>query len=161
LVENPQIRETLLPCSWGQRQVVDASHLFVFARKENMSDTDVEKYIDSVSATTKKDKTELAGYASMMKGFLSGLSLQERNAWADRQVMIAVGNVLSFLADKHIDSCPMEGFDKAKYDEILGLKDKGLSSVLVLPVGYASEEDEYAQRPKVRFDVHDVFLIHA
>ena len=55
-----------------------------------------------------------------------------------------------------VDTCPMEGINPAKYDEILGLKDKGYSTAVVCPVGYRSANDKYATMPKVRFETEDV-----
>lgn len=65
---------------------------------------------------------------------------------------------MTALADMHIDACPMEGFIAAKYDEILGLTELGLSSVVVLPVGFRSVDDETAGRAKVRYETNEVIL---
>lgn len=151
LVKNPEIRQQLLPHTWNQSQVVEASHLFVFARVENPGNDLVDAYLDDMVATTWATRENLKGYEDMMKGFLANSSLEAKNAWADRQVFLAAGNVVAFLANKHIDSCPMEGFIGAKYDEILGLKEQGLRSVMVLPVWYRLPEDKYSSKSKVRF----------
>ncbi|MDD4151127.1 MAG: NAD(P)H-dependent oxidoreductase [Candidatus Gracilibacteria bacterium] len=158
IVENKKTREELLPNSWNQAQIIDASHLIVLARIENPGDVLVDSYLDDMVSTSGATRENLKGYEDMMKGFLNSISIEDRNAWADRQVMIATGVLISFLASKEIDSCPIEGFDKVKYNEILGLEKLGLSSVLVLPIGYRSSEDKYSQRPKIRFEKEKLIM---
>ncbi|MGE4444401.1 MAG: NAD(P)H-dependent oxidoreductase [Candidatus Altimarinota bacterium] len=158
VVKDVKKREELLPNSWNQAQIVDASHLLVLARVENAGDTLVDQYLDDMVNKTGATRENLKGYEDMMKGFLNGLSLDQKNAWADRQVMIASGVMMSLLAEKQIDACPIEGFDRAKYNEILSLNEKGLSSVLVLPIGYRDESDKYSSRPKIRFQTEDILI---
>ena len=76
----------------------------------------------------------------------------------DKQAYIALGNLLTVCALEQIDSCPMEGFDPAAYDKVLGLEAKGLTSVLVLPVGYRAEDDFMAELKKVRRGTDQVVL---
>lgn len=159
-VKNQLLREELLPHSWNQSQIVQASDLFVLARVENAGDDLVDLYIEDIMKKTWASKEDISGYEQMMKWFLWNLDTDQKNAWADRQVMIASGILMSFLAVKGIDSCPMEGFDRVKYDEILWLKEKWLSSVLVLPVWYRNTDDKYAQKPKVRFESQDLLLTY-
>lgn len=159
LVENPATRAELLPHSWNQSQIVDASHLLVFARVENPGNDLVDAYLDDMVATTGATRENLKGYEDMMKGFFASLSVEARNAWADRQVFLAAGNVLAFLANKYIDSCPMEGFVPAKYNEILGLTDLGLSASMVLPIGYRKEDDKYSSKSKVRFAKDNLVIV--
>lgn len=158
IVRDEKKRQELLPNSWNQSQVVDASHLLVLARIENPSNDLVDEYLDDLVETTKTSRENLKWYEDMMKWFLNSLSTELKDNWADRQVMIASWILMSLLAEKSIDSCPMEWFDKAKYDEILWLKKLWLSSVLVLPIWYRSEDDKYALRPKVRFKKEDILL---
>ncbi len=74
-----------------------------------------------------------------------------------RQVYLALGNVLAFLADKKIDSCPIWGFDRNKIDDILGLREKWFASSVLLPIWYRSENDSNLKRKKVRFEKEDIF----
>ena len=66
-----------------------------------------------------------------------------------------MGNLLSFCALEEIDSCPMEGFIPKEYDKLLGLNEKGLTSVLVLPVGYRAKDDMFSRMEKVRKSIED------
>ncbi len=153
VVDNPNLRQQLLEHSWNQAQVVEASHLLVLAIKKDMSDVDVDRYIQSMSDKRGVPLEGLAGLTKMIKGFLvnpnKSFTLDE---WATRQVYIAIGQFMTSAAMLGIDTCPMEGFNPVKYDEILGLKDLGYASVLVCPAGYRASDDKYATMPKVRYD---------
>lgn len=158
IVKDEKKRQELLPNSWNQSQVVDASHLLVLSRVENAWNELVDSYLDDMVKTTWATRENLKWYEDMMKWFLANLNLEQKNAWADRQVMIASWILHSLLAEKRIDSCPMEWFDRAKYNEILWLSEKWLSSVLVIPVWYRSADDKYASRPKVRYKKEDLVI---
>jgi len=93
-----------------------------------------------------------------MKGFLSRMNDDAKQVWVDKQIYIALGNLMTVCANMRIDSCPVEGFIAPKYDEILGLADRGLSSVVVLPIGYRAEDDKYASNKKVRFATDEVVV---
>ena len=81
---------------------------------------------------------------------MQNMSVIERQKWSMNQAYIALGNLMTVCAVEGIDACPMEGFVSEKYDEILNLKDLGLKSVLLLPVGYRAEDDMFASFKKVR-----------
>jgi nitroreductase len=152
VVDNPNLRQQLLEHSWNQAQVVEASHLLVLAIKKDMSDVDVDRYIQSMSDKRGVPLEGLAGLTKMIKGFLvnpnKSFTLDE---WATRQVYIAIGQFMTSAAMLGIDTCPMEGFNPDKYDEILGLTALGYASVLVCPAGYRASDDKYATMPKVRY----------
>ena len=78
------------------------------------------------------------------------MTKEEQQQWSINQAYIALGNLMTVCAIEKIDSCPMEGFVPEKYDEILNLKEKGLKSALLLPVGYRAEDDMFADFKKVR-----------
>lgn len=158
IVKDEKKRQELLPNSWNQSQIVDASHLLVFARVENPWDKLIDDYLDDMVSTTWATRENLKWYEDMMKWFLNSLSTDQKNAWADRQVMISSWIVMSLLANKNIDSCPIEWFDKSKYNEILWLTELWLSSVLVLPIWYRSQDDKYSSKPKVRFKKENILL---
>src|ERR1700739_724660 len=133
VVTDPAVREQLVAVSWGQRQIADASHLVVFAIKKDLSEQDVDTYLSRISEVRGVPRESLGQYREMMVGFIKRLSETERNAWAAKQVYLALGNCLTSAALVGIDACPMEGIDPAKYDEILGLKKHGLNTVVVAP----------------------------
>lgn len=159
VVNNPELREKLLPASYRQRQVVDASHLVVFAIKKNFSEADVVAYVKSVSDVRGVPVDALAGYRDMMVGSLfKARDAAARASWATLQIYIALGNFMTCAAVLGIDTCPMEGFEPAKYDEILGLDALGLSSVVVATAGHRAATDKYAALKKVRFAKSEVIV---
>ncbi|MEM7772538.1 MAG: NAD(P)H-dependent oxidoreductase [Cyanobacteria bacterium P01_E01_bin.6] len=152
VVRNSDIRQTLVAHSWGQTQVVDASHLVVLAIKKDITDADVDRYMARMSEVQGTPVENLQGFANVVKGFLQKppypLNMDE---WATRQVYIALAQFMTCAAMLEIDTCPMEGFVPSKYDEVLGLPEQGYASVVVCPAGYRAEDDKSATRPKVRY----------
>lgn len=151
VLENGEIRSQLRPFSWGQSQITDASHLILFASKTSFNGEMVDRYLQNVSQTRNIPSDALKGYGDFMKSKLLGLSDAEKETWASKQVYLALGNVMTVAAALEIDTCPMEGFQPEKYNEILGLNDKGLHAAVALAVGYRSSEDETQHLPKVRY----------
>ncbi len=159
VVTDPAQREKLVPVSWNQRQVADASHLVVFALKKNFSEADVAAYINRIVEVRGIPAAALAQYNDMMIGSLfKGRDAAARKVWAINQIYIALGNFLTSAALLGIDTCPMEGIDPAKYDEILGLDALGLATVVVGVAGYRAATDKYASLKKVRFANPDVIV---
>jgi nitroreductase len=159
LVKDAALRAKLLPASRGQSQIVDASHLVVFAAKRNMSESDLDAHLQRCAEVRGVAVDSLRGFRGMMAGFLlAGMDEAGRAAWAKNQVFIALGALLAGAAFLGIDACPMEGFDHLQYDEILGLREKGLTAAVVATLGYRAAGDKYATAPKVRFLREQVFI---
>lgn len=156
VIQNQDVKDSLVEHSWWQKQVSDCSDLLVFCRFEDVWDDYVDKYIDKISKTRWIALTDLDWFSNMLKWTVNSMNLNSRWEWMAKQLYIAMGNLLTVLALKKIDSCPMEWFIKDKYDEILNLKEKWLKSVLVLPIWYRSEDDKYANLKKVRFDRENI-----
>ena len=157
VVKNPEIRQQLLPHSWGQEQVVDASHLIVLAIKKDVDENDVDRYIKRMAEVQQVSIEKLDGFAQVVKGFLNNPPFPfEVNKWSARQVYIALGFLMTSAAMLDIDTCPMEGFVPSEYDRVLDLPAKGYSTAVVCPVGYRAEDDRAASRPKVRFPTEEV-----
>ncbi len=158
VVRNPQLRQQLLEFSFGQRQVVDASHLVVLAIKKAVNADDVDRYMQRTSEVRQVAVESLTGFANIIKTFLEHPQDPKFDVddWAARQVYIALGQLMTSAAVLGIDTCPMEGFISAKYDEVLGLTATEYSSVVVCPAGYRHPEDKYARLPKVRFKQEDM-----
>jgi len=157
VVENPEIRKQLRAAAWDQSQITDASQLLVFALDTNFDEKGVDRFVDLTAKTRNLDASALSGYADMMKGSFQRPK-NEVQAWLTRQLYIALGFGLVAAAEMNIDACPMEGFDTAQFDKILGLKEKGLASVVILTVGYRSAEDDYQHLTKVRRCKEELFI---
>lgn len=159
VVENPALREELKAASWGQPQITDASHMVVFAAKKDITEQDVDIYMQRTAEVRGVPVADLAGFRGMIAGsVVAGKDAAERATWASRQTYIAMGFLLSSAALMGLDACPMEGISPADYDRILGLEEKGLSALAVVTLGYRSPEDKYASLPKVRFPADQVIL---
>ena len=157
-VENPELRAKLQPVSWGQSQVVDASHLIVFAIQTNVGDKEIDAYFKNVTQTRQIPNEAIAGYSGFMKSKISTLSEDEKNIWSSKQTYLALGNLLNAAAELKVDVTPMEGFDPIQYNEILGLSALGLHASLVATIGYRSTEDDTQHYAKVRKSNEDLFI---
>ena len=158
VVTDPAVRAKLLPASYGQAQITDASHLVVFAAKKNFSEADVDAFIRHTAATRGVPVESLATYRDMLVGgIVKSMDEAGRDAWARNQAYIALGNLLTSAALLGLDACPMEGFDRAQYDETLGLNAQGFASAVIATLGYRAASDQYATAPKVRFPKEQVF----
>jgi nitroreductase len=159
VVTDPAMRAKLQPAAYGQAQVKDASHLVVFASKNNFSEADVDAFLKHTAEKRGIPVATLEPYRGMLVGgIVKAMDETARNAWARNQTYIALGNLLTSAALLGVDACPMEGFDRAQFDEILGLKALGFASSVIATVGYRSAADKYAGAPKVRFPKEQVFL---
>ncbi|MEO1125509.1 MAG: nitroreductase family protein [Cyanobacteria bacterium J06635_15] len=153
VVRNPNIRQKLVEHSWGQRQVVDASHLVVLTIKKDVDAAYVDEYVQRMADVQGIPVENLEKFGNVVKGFMDNPPYPlDLNAWSTRQVYIALGFYMFAAAALGIDTCPMEGFVPSKYDEVLGLTDKGYATVVVCPAGYRSADDKSAARPKIRFE---------
>lgn len=156
VIESPDIRAKLKDAAWGQTQVTDASHLILFAAKTNLSAASVDEYLQRVAQTRGISIDALADYRSMMVGSIESRTPEQLTQWAARQAYIALGTLLTACAIEEVDACPMEGFNPAQFDEILGLKEKNLTAVVMAPIGYRSANDNYQHLKKVRRDLGDI-----
>lgn len=159
VVTNPELRAKLVSHSWGQKQVAESSHLVVFAIKKDLGLQEIERYVQRVAEVRGVPVDSLAGFHRMMAKNLAppppGFDINE---WATRQVYIALGNFMTAAAVIGIDTCPMEGIEPARYDEVLGLNERGYCTVVACPAGYRAADDKAALHPKVRFKTEDVVL---
>ncbi len=159
VISNQETKEQLKPASWNQSQITDASHIIVFANATDFGEELVDDYVANVSQTRNIPEEGLRGYADFMKSKLIDLPLETKDSWTAKQAYIAFGNLMQAAAELKIDTCPMEGFESEKYNEILGLNDKNLNAAVVLAVGYRSEEDETQHYTKVRKSTEELFTL--
>ncbi len=158
LVENPELRAKLQSASWGQAQIVEASHLVVFANITNFGEQHVDEYFDNLTTTREIQMEAVQGYKDFVKNFINTLPVDVKNVWTSKQTYIALGNLLNAAAELKIDVTPMEGFEPQKYNEILGLDELGLNASLVATIGYRHEEDGLQHLKKVRKSEKELFL---
>lgn len=157
VVDNPALREKLVPASWGQSQVVDASHLVVFALKQDVGEEHIDRYMARTAEVRGTTVEAMAPFKKVIMGSFEGARAKGfLDTWQSRQVYIALGQFMAAAALLGIDTCPMEGLEPAKYDEILGLAGTGYMTLCACPAGYRAADDKYATTPKVRFPLSEV-----
>lgn len=157
VVTDPDTKSQLKSMSWGQHQLVDASHVVVFAIRRNLSEEDIDKYVARTAEVRGATVEALGGFRRAMVGALHGGKI-DLNHWASLQVYIALGQFMATAAMMGIDTCPMEGIEPAKYDVLLGLPDQGYATTVACVAGYRAADDKYASLPKVRFKTEDVVV---
>ncbi|MED5596327.1 NAD(P)H-dependent oxidoreductase [Janthinobacterium sp. P210006] len=151
VVTNPALREQIKPHAWNQAQVTDSSHLLVFAAWDNYTVERINARFDLVNEVRGFRNEGWEAYRQQILATYPQRDAETNYQHAARQAYIGVGTALIAAAQEKVDSTPMEGFDPAKVDEILGLREKGLRSVVMLPLGYrAGEGDWLVDLKKVR-----------
>jgi len=158
IVENPELRAQLKPAAWGQSQIVDASHIIVFANELNYGESGIDDYFKNVSQTREVSVESMQGYMDFMKASITALSDNDRNIWSAKQTYLALGNLMNAAAELRIDVTPMEGFIPEQVNEILGLNELGLNATLIATLGYRHEEDATQYFKKVRKSNEELFI---
>ena len=160
VINNPAKRAELLPHSWHQKQVVEASHFVVFLARTNMKEADVDKLIQRISAVRGVPADSLGAYRGMMlSDVVNGPRGKTAHEWATRQAYIALGSLMTCAAVLGVDACPMEGLNPAEYDKILGLEGGDYKTVVACALGYRAAADKYASLAKVRYETADLVRV--
>ena len=151
VVTNPALREAIKPHAWNQGQITDCSHLLVFAAWDNYTSDRINMMFDLVNTERGFSNEGWEAYRQQLLAAYPARDAETNYQHAARQAYIALGSALIAAAEEGVDSTPMEGFDPDKVDEILGLRARGLRSVLLLPLGYREAENDWlANLKKVR-----------
>jgi len=160
VVTDPAVRAKLKAHSWNQAQITDASHMVIFAQKLEVNNADIEHYVQRIMQVRGGGlNPALVGYRGMMISALANPAQVPGGSmltYTRSQTYIALAFALYTAALLGIDACPMEGIDAPKYDEMLGLKAKGLHASVVATFGYRAGDDSLASLPKVRFDKSEI-----
>jgi nitroreductase len=157
VIRDPALREKLRAASWNQRQVTECSHYVVFAQRVMVDEAYVDSYLQSMAEARQQSLESLAGLKkSIMGDIVHGSRSQGVPEWAAKQVYIALGNMMTSAAVLGVDTCPMEGFDPARYDEILGLSETPYRACVACAAGYRNPADPLGTKAKVRFPAGDI-----
>ncbi len=157
VIENDDIKQKLSPAAYNQPQIIASSQLLVFCAWTDITEKEVTSYINDISKKRNVSVESLAGFKAMIDGSISNLTVEQKQIWASKQIYIALGTALAAAASIQVDATPMEGFNPQQFDEILGLAEKGLKSVVIMPLGYRTADDHLASAAKVRRDKSDLF----
>jgi nitroreductase / dihydropteridine reductase len=161
VIENEDLRKQLQPLAYGQAQIVESSHVLVFAAWNSVSEAHVDEYLQAYSDTSGMPVEKLLAFGlkdRMMQAIVS-LPQNEQYHWAAKQAFIGLGTGIIAAASLEIDATPMEGFMAAKVDELLGLPEKNLRSVALFALGYRDNANDFmAKTPKHRRNEEKFFI---
>ena len=150
VVTNPDVLAEVRKAASDQSQITDGSHLLVFAAWDNYTSERIDTVVD-LNVQARGDLPMLHAYYDRLKSNYLPRDAEVNYAHAARQAYIALGIALVAAAEQEVDSTPMEGFDPAAVDAILGLKERGLRSVVLMPLGYRDASGDWlAPMGKVR-----------
>jgi hypothetical protein len=153
VVEDQELKEKLVPACYGQTQLKDSSAVLVFATLNTINEKSVEEYMNTIAEQRGITLDMLDDFKGMLNGSLSTMTDEQKTTWAKKQTYIGLGFSLVASAVEEVDSTPMEGFVPSLVDEVLGLNELGLSSSVVLTLGYRDTEgDSLSTMKKVRRD---------
>jgi nitroreductase/dihydropteridine reductase len=159
VIEDRELRKKIQPIAYNQPQIVEGSHLLVFAVWENISSEKVSEFIDHIVELRGIPVNSLKGYQTAIESRVNNNPPEANFDWAARQAYIALGTALVAAAVEEVDATPMEGFDTQAVDTILQLKAKGLRSVALLALGYRDAENDYlVHAKKVRREKEKLFV---
>lgn len=158
IIESPEIRAKIQPVAWGQSQIVEASHLVVFANITNFGDAEIDAYAKNLSETRGIPAENVKVYVDFVKSKITTLPLEIKNNWTSKQTYLALGNLLNAASELKIDVTPMEGFEPEAVNEILGFDKLGLNASLLATIGYRHEDDATQHYAKVRKSNEELFI---
>ena len=158
IVQHDEIKEKLFPLSYYQEQVTTCSHILILCIDTAFGEKDVDAYFDLEKNIRGVSEDVVGKFRQQLKTIYNKKDRKEIDTSAIYQAYIALGTLMTVCADHQIDSCPMEGFDPEKVDEVLDLKTKNLKSILMLPVGYRAEDDIMRHMKKVRKPLNQVII---
>jgi len=158
MLQNKALQERLLPHSYNQKQVVQAAAVLVFCIRKDIDSSYIDGYFGLIASARGQSPESLDGYKNFIKSTLVGKTPAEMSLWATNQVYLNMGTLLTACAAMEIDSCPMEGFSPAGYNQVLELDKMGLEAVLVMPIGIRASDDSVAILKKVRKPLEEAVI---
>ena len=158
VVGNDDLKKKLVPITMNQEQVANASHVLVLCVETKLDGNFIKDSFKRIENIRNTPRSILDPFESFLVDEFSKKPKSTIDTWMAKQAYIAMGNLLTVCALEGIDSCPIEGFEPEKYDQLLGLSEMGLQSVLVLPIGYRAKDDFFSTLKKVRRGVNEVVI---
>ncbi|PKP13489.1 MAG: NAD(P)H-dependent oxidoreductase [Bacteroidetes bacterium HGW-Bacteroidetes-3] len=156
VVKNQAIKEAIKPVAWNQSVITDCSHLLVFAAWDTYTPERINKMFDLTNEIRDTKNEGWENYRQMLLSSYPQKDADENFIHTAKQAYIAFGIALVAAAFEKVDTTPIEGFDPAAVDKILGLREKGLRSVVLLPVGYRNDDKDWlVNLKKVRKSTED------
>ncbi|WP_202923424.1 nitroreductase family protein [Pontibacter pudoricolor] len=148
VVEDKDLRTQIQKVAYNQPQIVEASHLLIFAAWDKVTETDIDAYMQNIADVRQVPVESLADFKGSLMNSVVNRTQEQQYEWAARQTYIALGTALAAAAEQGVDATPMEGFAPDALDELLNLKEKGLRSVTLMPIGYRNTEADFLATAK-------------
>ena len=159
VITDPEVKARIAPIAYNQPQITESSHLLVFAAWADLTPAQIEEFINHTAVTRNAPAASLEDVRNTLLGIISRNTAEQNFNWAARQAYIAFGTAIAAAAEARVDATPMEGFDGPALDELLGLGERGLKSVTLLPLGYRDAENDWlVNLPKVRRQKEKLFI---
>ena len=160
VITNQEIKEKIRPVSWNQSMITDCSHLLVFAAWDTYTEERINKMFDLTNEIRGFKNEGWENYRQMLLDSYPQKDAEENFNHAAKQAYIAFSAAIIAAAYEGVDTTPIEGFDPSEVDKILNLREKGLRSCVLLPVGYRdTEKDWLVNLTKVRKSTEDLITV--
>ena len=150
VVESEDVKQKLIPAYYNPSQISTCSHMIILVSKKNLDENYLGKYFQHISKVRDIALENLDPFKNTINQHVERLSAEEINFWAEKQAYIVLGNLMFAAALENVDTCPMEGFNKEKIEEILELNTENESVSVTLALGYRAEDDIFQNFKKVR-----------
>ncbi len=159
VIESHELRGKIHEQACPQPQIVEGSHVLVFASWTDVTAEHIDQYMQLIADTRHTAVDSLTPLADSIKGNLMSRTPELRAEWAARQSYIALGTGMIAAATEGVDATPMEGFNADALDQLLDLPAKNLHSTSILVLCYRDAEKDYlANAPKVRRSTEELFI---
>lgn len=158
VIKSDALKEQLLPHAYFQPQITSCSHLLVICIDTTLDENSVDAYFELEKSIRGTSEEIVGKFRNQLKSIFKNKTREQIDSSSIHQAYINIGTLMTVCAEQRIDSCPMEGFNPVKFDAILGLEQKQLRSVLLLPVGFRADDDIMSGMKKVRKPLKDVII---
>ncbi len=160
VITNQEVKQKIRPISWDQSVITDCSHLLVFAAWDTYTEERINKMFDLTNEIRGFKNEGWENYRQMLLNSYPQRDAEENFQHAAKQAYIAFSQAIAAAAFEQVDATPLEGFDPVALDEILGIKEKGLRSCVMLPLGYRDADNDWlVNLKKVRKSKEDLLTI--
>lgn len=160
VVADPELKAKIQPIAFNQPQILDGSHLLIFASWDKYTEERVNAVFEHSNKERGLPSSATDDYRTMLLGTFAGMSEAEQAAHAAKQAYISLGIAAAAAAEQQVDATPMEGFNKEQLDELLGLNALGLKSATILALGYRNAENDWLVNMKKVRTPKDEFFIY-
>ncbi|ADX68674.1 MULTISPECIES: nitroreductase family protein [Weeksella] len=157
VVSNDELKKQIQPIANNQTQIVDGSHLLIFASWDQYTDERIDFIFDHMDRERNLPENSSNDYKNSLKKSLFALTKEQQACHTAKQAYLSFGVAIAAAAQLRVDATPMEGFDNAALDTFLGLDKKGLKSQTILTLGHRATEGDWLQglkkvrQPKEKF----------